>query len=166
MVTVHQSPINNLSQKNLVEFSPISPELSLSQLTGSSTERTKLLSEIDQAYEESLKADQLRDNYEKKPGQLKPSSTIPNFEQAQRIRFIRQTRAFPEPEIYQESIVASVGHVTLGLITRSFRKASMMNAVCNWVGSLSDFPVFFELSAKSGTTILPYVPIADNNTVL
>ena len=42
----------------------------------------------------------------------------------------------------------------------------MVNAVCNWVGSLSDFPFFFELSAKSGTTILPYVPIADNNTVL
>ena len=108
MVTVHQSPINNLPQKNLVEFSPITPELSLSQLTGSSTERTKLLLEIDQAYEESLKTDQLKDNYEKKQGQLKPLSTIPNFEQAQRVRFIRQTRAVPEPEIYQESIVASV----------------------------------------------------------
>ena len=106
MVTVHQSPINNLPQKNLVEFSPIAPELSLSQLTGSSTERTKLLLEIDQAYEKSLKTDQLKDNYEKKQVQLKPSSTIPNL--AQRISFIKQTRTVPEPEIYQESIVASV----------------------------------------------------------
>ena len=108
VVTVHQTSSNDLPESNLAEFSPITTELSISQLTGSSTERTKLLSEIDQAYQEYLKADQLKGNYEKEQGQLKPSSTIPNFEQAQRIRFIRQTRVVPEPEIYQESIVASV----------------------------------------------------------
>ena len=96
----------------------------------------------------------------------KTASTIPDFEQAQRIRFIRQTRVAPEPEIYQESIVASAPHVNLGLIRTSFPKASMMNAVYNWAGSLSDFPVFFELSAKPGTIIFPYMPIADNNTLL
>ena len=53
-----------------------------------------------------------------------------------------------------------------GIIGRLFNKASMMNAVYNWVWSLSDFPVFFELSAKPGTTIFPYMPIVDNNTVL
>ena len=150
VVTVHQSPSNDLPRNNLAEYSPITPELSISQLTGSSTERTKLLSEIDQAYQEYLKADQLKGNYEKEQGQLKPSSTIPNFEQAQRIRFIRQTRVVPEPEIYQESIVASVRHVTLGLIRRSFPKASMMNVVYDWVGSLSEFPVFFNFLQNQG----------------
>ena len=62
--------------------------------------------------------------------------------------------------------MASASHVTLGLIRTSFPKASMMNAVYDWVGSLSDFPVFFELSAKPGTIIFPYMPIADNNTLL
>ena len=81
-------------------------------------------------------------------------------------REYRKTRVVPEPEIYQDSIVASVRHVTLGLIRRSFPKASMMNAVYDWVGSLSDFPVFFELSAKPGTTIFPYMPIADNAVLL
>ena len=75
-----------------------------------------------------MKVVQLKGNYEKEQGQSKPSSTIPNFEQAQRIHFIRQARVVPEPEIYQESFVASVRQVTLGLI-RSFPKASMMNAV-------------------------------------
>ena len=49
---------------------------------------------------------------------------------------------------------------------RSFPKASIMNAVYDWGGSLSDFPVFFELSAKPGTTIFPYMPIADNTVLL
>ena len=164
--TVHQSPSKDLPQNNLAEFSSITPELSISQLIGSSTERTKLLSEIDQAYQESLKVDQLKGNYEKEQGRLKPPITIPNFEQAQRIRFIRQARVVSEPEIYQESIVVSVRHVNLGSIRRSFPRASMMNAVYDWVGSLSDFLVFLELSAKLGTTISPYMPIADNNTVL
>ena len=113
-----------------------------------------------------MKVDQLKGNYEKEQGQLKPPITIPNFEQAQRIRFIRQARVVSEPEIYQESIVVSVRHVNLGSIRRSFPRASMMNAVYDWVGSLSDFLVFLELSAKLGTTIFPYMPIADNNTVL
>ena len=150
MGTVHQSPSNDLSQNNLAEFSSITPELSGSQLTGSSTERTKLLSEIDQAYQESLKVDQLKGKYEKEQAQSKPSSTIPNFEQAQRIGFIRQARVIPKLEIYQESIVASVRHVTLGLIRKLFPKKNTMNTVYDWVGSLFDFPVFFELSANQG----------------
>ena len=77
--TVHQSPRNDLPQNNLAELSPITPELSISQIIGSSTELTKLLSEIDQAYQEPLKVDQLKSNYEKEQGQSKPSSTIPNF---------------------------------------------------------------------------------------
>ena len=40
--TIHQSPSNDLPQNNLAEFSPITPESSISQLIGSSTERTKL----------------------------------------------------------------------------------------------------------------------------
>ena len=63
MVTVHQTSSNDLPESNLAEFSPITTELSISQLTGSSTERTKLLSQIDQAYQEYLKADQLKGNY-------------------------------------------------------------------------------------------------------
>ena len=64
-------------------------------------------------------------------------------------REYRKTRVVPEPEIYQDSIVASVRHVTLGLIRRSFPKASMMNVVYDWVGS-SEFPVFFNFLQNQG----------------
>ena len=155
--TVHQSPSNDLPQNNLAKFSPITPDLLLSQFICSSTERTKtkLLSKIDQAYQESLKVDQLKGNYEKEQRQSKPSSSIPNFEQAQRIPLIRQARVVTEPGICQESIVASVRHVTLGLIRRSFPKASMMNAIYDWVGSFSDFPVFFLTFCKTRDNHFP-----------
>lgn len=42
----------------------------------------------------------------------------------------------------------------------------MMNEVYEWAGSVSDFPDSFEISAKWGKTMFPYIPKAENTTVL
>ena len=131
---------------------------------GSSEEREQLIKEIDLAYQESLKADELKTvtskeenhntiNFDPDLDVIEKSNI--NNEEATRIRNSRCKRVLPEPSASEEKFLVSVRHPTLGI-----------SALYDWVGSLNDYPIYFKLVYLS-TELKPTERLASyRNSVL
>ena len=121
---------------------------------GSSEEREQLIKEIDLAYQESLKADELKTvtskeenhntiNFDPDLDVIEKSNI--NNEEATRIRNARCKRVFPELSASEEKFMVSVRHPTLGKLQRLFTQQATVSALYDWVGSLNDYPIYFKL---------------------
>ena len=64
-----------------------------------------------------------------------------------------------EPDISELHVKVSVRHITLGVITRKFRKSGHIGTVYDWVGSLSLTPKYFTLSMVGSMDLDPALPI-------
>ena len=111
---------------DLTDFPDTFPSFSL---IGSSEERGQLTKEIDLAYQESLKADELKTvtskeenhntiNFDPDLDVIEKSNI--NNEEATRIRNARCKRVLPEASASEEKFMVSVRHPTLGILRRSF----------------------------------------------
>ena len=125
---------------NLTDLPDAFPSFSL---IGSSEEREQLSKEIDLAYQESLKGDELKTvtskeenhntiNFDPDLDVIEKSNI--NNEEATRIRNSRCKRVLPEPSASEEKFLVSLRHPTLGI-----------SALYDWVGSLNDYPIYFKL---------------------
>lgn len=104
--------------------------------------RRELIAQQDQAYKESLEADMAKE--ESKRVQLLAELT--NAERQENLMNSRCARVPEEPFEGEDQVVVHVRHITLGMVKRSFRPTCNMNAVYDWVGSLSLTPEHFTLT--------------------
>ena len=157
---------------DLTDFPDTFPSFSL---IGSSEERGHLTKEIDLAYQESLKADELKTVTSKEENHntinfdpdldVTEKSNI-NNEEATRIRNARCKRVLPEPSASEEKFMVSVRHPTLCILRRSFTQQATVSALYDWVGSLNDYPIYFKLVYLS-TKLKPTERLASyRNSVL
>ena len=130
-------------------------------LIGTSSEREKLKSFIDKAYEESLLADQAKSTQitENASGDF----VCDHDDSVDVLRNIRAGRLPEEPNVYDPHYIVSVRHLSLGVVTRLFALTDLMFSVYDWVGSLHNSPKYFELRKYSGGCVSPQesVSIAD-----
>ena len=97
-----------------------------SGLIGTTTVRQRIQREIQTSYDESLIAEQEKDE---KRDQIEGQQ-------------IRQNRVLQEPDVQDDHIVISIRHPALATRHRIFRDDAKMNNVYDWVGSLSLEPMF------------------------
>ena len=117
------------------------PEQSL--LIGSTTETLALREEIDRAYEEFAKIDQIKDASK----QQEEIAHIDIVNRRKKLREERAARVLPVPSIIlhpRTCTVVQVRHISLGLINRILKDSIMQN-VYDWIGSLQEEPEFFSL---------------------
>ena len=139
---------------DLVDLTALPDAFPSFSLIGSSEEREQLTKEIDLAYQESLKADELKTVTSKEENHntinfdpdldVTEKSNI-NNEEATRIRNARCKRVLPEPSASEEKFMVSVRHPTLCILRRSFTQQATVSALYDWVGSLNDYPIYFKL---------------------
>ena len=139
---------------DLVDLTDLPDAFPSFSLIGLSEEREQRTKKIDLAYQESLKADELKTvtskeenhntiNFEPDLDVIEKSNI--NNEEATRIRSARCKRVLPEPSASEEKFMVSVRHPTLGILQRSFTQQATVNALYDWVGSLNDYPIYFKL---------------------
>ena len=144
-------------------------------LIGSSGEREQLTKEIDLAYQESLKTDELKTVTSKEENHntinfdpdldIIEKSNI-NNEKATRIRNARCKRELPDPSASEGKFMVSVRHSTLGILRRSFTQQATAYAAYGGVGSLNDYLIYFKLVYLS-TELKPKERLASHrNSVL
>ena len=97
-----------------------------SGLIGTTTVRQRIQREIQTSYDESLIAEQEKDE---KRDQIERQQ-------------IRKNRVPQEPDVQDDHIVISIRHPALATRHRFFRDDAKMNNVYDWVGSLSPEPMF------------------------
>ena len=51
----------------------------------------------------------------------------------------------PEPSASEEQFIVSVRHPTLSVLRRSFIQQATVSTLCDWVGSLNDYTIYFKL---------------------
>ena len=141
---------------NVTDGEPFQPILQSSALIGSSSEREKLQNEIAQALEESQKIDREAD--------MKAEENKEKREIQQR----RRSRVPPEPSLSEDHIVMSVEHPTLGIKRRVFPATIQMSTVYDWIGSVSDDLMHFQLVGRDSVTIFEDSPASQfsNQTLL
>ena len=116
------------------------PEQSL--LIGSTTERLALREEIDRAYEEFAKIDQIKDASK----QQEEIAHIDIVNRRKKLREERAARVLPVTSIiWHPTTVVQVRHISLGLINRIFKYDSIIQNAYDWIGSLQEEPEFFSL---------------------
>ena len=111
-------------------------------LIGSTTERLALREEIDRAYEESAKIDQIKDASK----QQEEIAHIDIVNRRKKLREERAARVLPVPSIIlHPATVVQVRHIPLGLVNCIFKDDSIMQNVYDWIGNLQEEPKFFSL---------------------
>ena len=98
-----------------------------SGLIGTTTVRQRIQREIQTSYDESLIAEQEKDE---KRDQIEGQQ-------------IRQNRVLQEPDVQDDHIVISIRHPALTTRHQFFRDDAKMNNVYDWVESLSPEPMFW-----------------------
>ena len=110
-----------------------------SQLIGTSDERAAFFKELEDEVKQSETADQEKE--------FKAERMKRETERRDALSLSREARVFPEVEIDDPShILVNVRHVSLGVVTRSFKKEWTVSAVYDWIGSLSALPEHFSLT--------------------
>ena len=131
-------------------------------LIGSTTERLALREEIDLAYEESAKIDQIKDASK----QQEKNAHIDIVNRRKKLREERAARVLPVSSIIlHPTTVVQVRHISLGLIN-CILKDSIMQNVYDWIGSLQEEPEFFSLHEYGGDELLATHKVRDIKTVL
>mgnify|MGYP002803975490 FL=1 len=124
---------------------------SSSSLLGSSSERKKIREEQDKEFHESLLLDQFADfekeqEIERMTNEVKKSDSIYKS---------RCERVPEEPSINDQHAMVSVRHVTLGVVSRRFSRSCLISSLYDWIGSLSSYPVHFNLSSPGISKLHP-----------
>ena len=131
-------------------------------LIGSTTERLALREEIDRAYEEFAKIDQIKDASK----QQEEIAHIDIVNRRKKLREERAARVLPVSSIIlHPTTVVQVRHISLGLIN-CILKDSIMQNVYDWIGSLQEEPEFFSLHEYGGDELLATHKVRDIKTVL
>ena len=118
-------------------------------LIRSAIERLPLREEIDRAYEEFVKTDQIKDANK----QQEESAHINIVNRHEKLREERAACVLPVPFIIlHPTIVVQVRHISVGLISCIFRDDSTMQNVYDWIGSLHEEPEFFHFMNIVGTS--------------
>ena len=127
-------------------------------LIGSTTERLALREEIDRAYEESGKIDQIKDASK----QQEEIARIDIVNRRKKLREERAARVLPVPSIIlHPTTVVQVRHISLGLINCIFKEDSIMRNVYDWIGNLQEEPKFFSLHEYGGDELLATHKVRD-----
>jgi hypothetical protein len=158
-----QSPFDNqpgiLSKQDDRVESPCSMQDSL---IGTSKEREQLKNFIDEAYAESLSADQAKSMQAMMHDTPIHAVDIvydqPNDslgESLDELRKVRAGRLSVEPSVSDPHYIVSVRHPSLGVVTRLFSLSDLMFCVYDWIGSLHKSPKYFQLCKYSGGWIHP-----------
>ena len=74
-------------------------------------------------------------------------------EDATRLMKERKNRVLPEQNMDEDVTFLSVQHPSLGTIRRLFNKEVIMNSCYDWVGSLREQPMYFNLIDPSGAFV-------------
>ena len=128
--------------------------LSEDHLICSSKQREELKESIDKAYEESLAADQ-----------AKPSVNVVVIDETEHhqkentdandLRKTRNERLPKEPCASELHYIVSVRHLSLGVLTHMFLQDDCAYSIYDWIGSLEDSPLHFQLCTYSGQYVSP-----------
>ncbi|KAK3742020.1 hypothetical protein QZH41_014346 [Actinostola sp. cb2023] len=116
-----------------------------------------IIAEQDQAYQESLHADQSKCEEKKQKLLLE----MEEAEQQEKLRQSRLLRVPDEPSGGSNAVLIQVRHVHLGIIRRNFQPSDKMLSVYDWVGSRGLLPVHFELSTFEGNVFMPDQSVLD-----
>ena len=126
-----------------------------SQLLGTNEERDILRNEIGRAYCESLAKDMEKEKSNDKYKQKKSEQISNNRENAAILMEQRKSRLIPEPGLLEDHVVVSVRHTTRGIVRRLFLAEHTMNVVYDWIGSLQELPMYFDLINFKGDILKP-----------
>ena len=70
-----------------------------------------------------------------------------------------------EPSINDQHAMVSVRHVTLGVVSRRFSWSCLISSLYDWIGSLSSYPVHFNLSSPGISKLHPTSSLVDRALV-
>ena len=126
-----------------------------SQLLGTNEEREMLRNEIDHAYCESLAKDMQKEKSNEKYKQSKSEQIFNNRENAAVLMEQGKLRLIPEPDLLEDHVVVSVRHTTRGIVRRLFLAKHTMNVVYDWIMSLQELPMYFNLINFKGDILKP-----------
>ena len=132
-----------------------------SSLIGCTEERRSILTEQNQAYEESLKIDRAK----KQTREDALKEKLNNEVQKEEVRKARLARVPPEPSDTVNAVAVRVRHQIAGLQTRFFLRPCHMSSVYDWAGSLATEPEDFKLCDPSGVVQHPSSVLADPVTL-
>ena len=116
-----------------------------SQLLGTNEERDILRNEIDSAYCKSSAKDMEKEKTNEKYKQSKSEQIFNNRENAAVLMEQRKSRLIPELDLLEDHVVVSVRHTTRGIVRGLFLAEHTMNVVYDWIGSLQEFSMYFNL---------------------
>ena len=137
---INEGNLSSTSSSELSDDCILLPEQPL--LIGSTTERLALREEIDRAYEESAKIDQIKDASK----QQEEIAHVDIVNRRKKLREERAARVLPVPSIIlHPATVVQVRHIPLGLVNCIFKDDSIMQNVYDWIGNLQEEPKFFSL---------------------
>ena len=136
------SVADDLLSTDLVSNDLVETEEVQLQNSSSIVMRRELIAQQDQAYKESLEADMAKE--ESKRSEL--LAELATAERQQNLMNSRLERVPHEPMKGEDKISVHVRHITLGMVTRYFSPTCKMNAVYDWIGSLSLTPEHFILT--------------------
>ena len=121
-----------------------------------------LRNEIDRAYCESLAKDMEKEKIDEKYKQSKSEQIFNNRENIAMLMEQRKWRLIPKPDLLEDHVVVSVRHTT----RRLFLAEHTMNVVYDWIGSLQELPMYFNLINFKGDILKPFERVGDVKPVL
>ena len=142
-ITRTQAPVNLITPSTERQTAFKLSDTITSSLIGTTTERQRIQREIQNSYDESLIADQEKDEKQDR------------IERSLSLQQIRKNRVPQEPDIQEDHIVMPIRHSALATRRRIFRSDAKMNNVYDWVGSLSPEPMFFKFFCNNTAAIPP-----------
>ena len=77
----------------------------------------------------------------------------------------RKSRLITVPDLLEDHVVVSVRHTTRGIVRRLFLAEHTMNVVYDWIGSLQELPMYFNLDFK-GDILKPFESVGDVKSFL
>ena len=78
----------------------------------------------------------------------------------------RKSRLIPEPDLVEDHVVVSVRHTTRGIVRRLFLAEHTMNVVYDWIGSLQELPMYFNLINFKGEILKLFESVRDVKSIL
>ncbi|KAK3745920.1 hypothetical protein QZH41_001370 [Actinostola sp. cb2023] len=142
-----------------------------SELLGSSSERKSIKDEQDEAYLQSVLADQAKMKEKANSKEIQDNETCLSKENhdvtamKESLKAARTKRVPPEPKEGDRARIA-IRHPVLGLKTRYFNQQDTMVAVYDWCGSLSLQPAYFSLAPKPELVAQPNEVIQNYDQVI
>ena len=124
--------------------------------------RRELIAQQDQAYQESLEADMAKEESKR----VELLAELTNAERQENLMKSRYERVPKEPAGGEDKVFVRVHHTVLGMVKRFFTPTCKMNAVYDWVGSLSLTPEHFNLTDFEANIFTEEKSVKDASSVV